>query len=55
MATVSENELKQKTSEFTLFVREYAMNFGEDLVVKDKRDGFELSVFDKEVTLEFSL
>jgi hypothetical protein len=55
MATISETELRQKTSEYILFVREFMVNSDKDFVLKDKRDGFELSVFDKDVTLSFEL
>lgn len=55
MSSVSEIELKQKVSELILFVREYMLNTDRDVKIKDSRDGFVLTIIDKDVTLDFSL
>lgn len=55
MATVPESELKQKTSEYLAFVRDFAMNASKDVIIKDKRDGYNFYLQDKDVTLEFSI
>ena len=55
MPTVSEIELRQKISEFIGYVREYAVNSDKDFTLKDKRDGFKFSIYDEDVTLEFSI
>jgi len=55
MASVTETELKQKASEFITFVKDFAINRDKDLKIVDKRDGFVITIFDKDVTVEFSL
>lgn len=55
MATVSETELEQRTSEYIAFVKDFASNRSRDLVFKDKNDTFKFSIFDEDVTLEFCL
>lgn len=55
MASVSEMELRQKISELVIFVRDFAVNTSKDIKVVDKRDGFILTIYDKDVTLDFSL
>lgn len=55
MKTVSEAELTQKASDFIAFVRDYMLSSDKDFVLNDKREGFKLSIYDKDVTLEFSL
>ena len=55
MASVTETELKQKTSEFIHFVRDFALNADKDVRVSDKRDGYQLTIIEKDVVLDFSL
>ncbi len=55
MATVSETELKQKASEFIMYVREYMVNANKDIKLKDTREGFVLTIIDKDAVLDFSL
>lgn len=55
MASVTETELKQKVSELITFIRDFAVNADKDFKVVDKREGFVITLFDKDVTVEFSL
>ena len=55
MATVSETELKQKTSEYIQYVNDFAANIGRDIKIMDGREGFVFTIYDKDVTLDFSL
>lgn len=55
MKTVSEAELKQKSSEYIAFIRDFMLNSDKDFILTDKREGFKISIFDKDATLEFSL
>lgn len=55
MATLPETELEQKTTEFMAYVRDYALNKKKDFILRGQREKFHLSVFDKDVTLDFIL
>ncbi len=55
MITVNDVELEQKISEFMVFAREFAIRKEKKFVFKGKREKFKFSIFDKDVTLEFSL
>lgn len=55
MATVSETELEQKTSEYINYVKDFAHNLKGDYKFLGKRDKFVLSIFNEDVTLDFNL
>lgn len=55
MLTVNEVELEQKISEFIMFAKEFAVHKNKKFVFKGKREKFKFSIFDKDVTLEFTL
>ena len=55
MLTVSEVELEQKISEFIMFSREFALHKDKDFMFNGKHEKFKFSIFDKDITLEFSL
>lgn len=54
MATVSETELEQRTSEYMIFVRDFAAKLDKDFV-KTSKTGFTFYIMDGHATLEFSI
>lgn len=55
MATVPETELEQKTSEYIQWVKDYSAHKKGEFIIRGKHDGFKISCFDGDITLEFSL
>lgn len=55
MITVTDKELQQRTSEYISYIRDYAVNAKKDFKIYGNHGEFELSLFEKDVTLEFSL
>lgn len=54
MLTVSEIELKQKISELIALTRNYMENTNKDVRIVDRREGFVMTIIDKDVVLDFS-
>lgn len=55
MPTVAETELEQKTSEYINFIRDFYGKFDGDYTFNGKREGFKISIFDRDVTVEFRI